>query len=85
MKCWVGDFNLKLKRRSENRMSDMDIIDEVGANPTELEDFLDNIGKRIEKTKDTVINEIIHIAGNENEPKKVKKENKRVRSLKKKS
>ena len=76
---------MRLKRKSENQMSNKDIKEEVGTNTGDLEDFLENIGKTIEKTKDTVINEIIHITENEDEPETFKNENKPQRSLKKKS
>jgi hypothetical protein len=75
---------MKLKRRSENKMSDMDIIDEVGTNPSDLDIFLDDIGKKIEKTKDTVISEILKFPENEKKTEVVPKK-KHKRSLKKRS
>jgi hypothetical protein len=75
---------MKLKRRSENEMTNRDIRNEVGTNATDLDVFLDDIGKKIEKTKDTVINEILKFPDNDNKTETVPKK-KHKRSLKKRS
>lgn len=71
---------MKLRRRSENRRNRMDIHDEVGNNPEELDHFLENIGKKIGDTRKFIINEFHKIPETGNKPQKEKKPQ---RSLKK--
>jgi len=84
LEIFGGIFQMKLKRRSENEMTNRDIKNEVGTNTTDLDDFLDDIGKKIEKTKDTVINEILKFPDNDKKTETVPKK-KHKRSLKKRS
>lgn len=77
-------FQMKLKRRSANEMTNRDIKNEFGTNASDLDVLLDDIGKKIEKTKDTVINEILKFPENEKKTETVPKK-KHKRSLKKRS
>ena len=58
----------------------MDINDEVGNNPEELDHFLENIGKKIGDTRKFIIKEFHKIPETDNKPQKEKKPQ---RSLKK--
>lgn len=71
---------MKLRKQSENRTLNRGIHDEVGKEPEELDQFLENIGKKFDETKELIINEIHKIP----DPGKPEKKTEPRRSLKKK-
>jgi len=52
-------MTLKLRKQSENKARE--IHDDVGKDPEELDQFLENIGKKIDETKDLIIHELHRI------------------------
>jgi|GEM_PF-2591074 len=70
---------MKLRKQSENKSLNSNIHNEVGKEPEELDHFLENIGKKIDETKELIINEIHKIPETGKPEKKVEPR----RSLKK--
>ena len=72
-------MTMKLRKPSKNKAINNEIHDEVGKDPEELDHFLENIGKKIDQTKELIINEIHKIP----ETGKPEKKTEPRRSLKK--
>lgn len=72
-------MTMKLRKQSENRAINREVHDNVGKDPEELDQFLENIGKKFDETKDLIIHELHRIP----ETGKPEKKTKPRRSLKK--
>lgn len=72
-------MTMKLRRQSENKAINREIHDDLGKDPEELDQFLENIGKKFDETKELIINELHKIP----ETGKPEKKTEPRRSLKK--
>ena len=73
-------MTMKLRKQSESKALNRKVHVEVGKDPEELDQFLENIGKKIDETKELIIHELHKIP----ETGKPEKKTEPRRSLKKK-
>jgi hypothetical protein len=73
-------MTMKLRKPSKNKAINREIHDDVGKDPEELDQFLENIGKKFDETKDLILHELHKIP----ETGKPEKKPEPRRSLKKK-
>jgi len=64
-------MTMKLRKQSKNRAINREIHDDVGKDPEELDQFLENIGKKIDETKELIIHELHKIPETGKPEKKV--------------
>jgi hypothetical protein len=72
-------ITMKLRKQSKNKTINRQIHDDVGTDPEELDQFLENIGKKIGETKEHIIHGLHKIP----ETGKPEKKTEPRRSLKK--